>query len=163
MEIRQFGQSGGCGSGLDTPSFKDLCKCNEAMLAKQVWRLIHDTDSISYKVFKAKYFHRCSIFEAKVSSGSFAWKSILHARKVISLGAKWRIADGSQSQINDSNWLPGDSQGHVISPLSSLPKDALVSMFIDLDAHRWNLDIIDRKFLPFEAQNIKAIPLCATT
>ena len=51
----------------------------------------------------------------------------------------------------------------MISPLSSLPKDALVSMFIDLDAHRWNLDIIDRKFLPFEAQNIKAIPLCATT
>lgn len=66
-------------------------------LIKQVWRLIHDIDSIFYKVFKAKYFHRCSLFEAKVSFGSFAWKSILHSRKVVSLGAKWRIRDGSQS------------------------------------------------------------------
>ena len=143
--------------------FKDLCKCNEAMLAKQVWRLIHNIDSIFYKVFKAKYFHRCSLFEAKVSSGSFAWKSILHSRKVVSLGAKWRIRDGSQSQIYDSNWLLGASQGHAISPLSSLPKDSLVSMLIDPNAHRWNLDIIDKNFLPFEAQNIKVIPLCAMT
>ena len=36
--------------------FKDLCKFNEAMLAKQIWRLTSDTDSLFYKVFKAKYF-----------------------------------------------------------------------------------------------------------
>ena len=31
--------------------FKDLCKFNEAMLATQVWRLIHDTRSLFNKVF----------------------------------------------------------------------------------------------------------------
>ena len=63
--------------------FKDLCKFNEAMLGKQVWRLLHDTDSLFYKVFKMKYFPNCSLFEAKSSSSSFAWKSILWVRHLI--------------------------------------------------------------------------------
>lgn len=42
-------------------AFKDLCKFNEAMLAKQAWRLVHDTGSF-YRVFKTKYFRNCSIF-----------------------------------------------------------------------------------------------------
>ena len=57
--------------------FKDLCKFNKAMLAKQVWQLINDTRSLFYRVFKVKYFPNYSIFKANSSSGSFAWKSIL--------------------------------------------------------------------------------------
>ena len=60
--------------------FKDLVRFNEAMLAKQVWRLAANRTSLLYKVFSAKYFPSGSIFDAKMAKGSYAWQSILRAR-----------------------------------------------------------------------------------
>ena len=51
--------------------FKDLEKLNEAMLAKQVWRLLVDQSSLIYLVFSAKYFPNGSVFYAKVASRSY--------------------------------------------------------------------------------------------
>uniref|UniRef100_A0A7N2N0P5 Reverse transcriptase zinc-binding domain-containing protein n=1 Tax=Quercus lobata TaxID=97700 RepID=A0A7N2N0P5_QUELO len=45
--------------------FRELGKFNEVMLGKQVWRLVHDTDSLFFRVFKAKYFPTGTIFDAK--------------------------------------------------------------------------------------------------
>ncbi|KAK9990466.1 hypothetical protein SO802_025451 [Lithocarpus litseifolius] len=66
---------------------KDLALFNDALLAKQTWRLIHDTDSLFYRVFKAKFFANSTIMEAKnPANASYAWKSILKGRDVIKRG-----------------------------------------------------------------------------
>ena len=83
--------------------FKELAKFNDAMLARQVWRLVKDQNSLFYRVFKAKYFPRGSIFEASAATGSFAWQSILKARKVVSLGMRWRLGDGRSIKIYDDS------------------------------------------------------------
>ena len=77
---------------------------NEVMLTKLAWRLLHVDNSLFYRVFKSRFFPRGTIFEAKdSSSASYAWKSILKGRDVISKGAIWRVGDGKQIRIWGDN------------------------------------------------------------
>lgn len=46
------------------------------------------------------------IHYAKTSFGSYAWKSILWARRVISMSARWRISDGKNISIYEDSWPP---------------------------------------------------------
>jgi hypothetical protein len=67
---------------------RDLGFFNEALLAKQVWRLMNNPSSLFSKVFKSKYFPCCSILEAQPNTKrSYAWRSILSARDLIIKGS----------------------------------------------------------------------------
>ena len=67
--------------------FKEIEKFNDALLAKQVWRMINNPEYLYHRVFKARFFPDYSILEARDSIlGSYAWKSILSARDVIRRG-----------------------------------------------------------------------------
>ena len=98
--------------------FKDLTMFNEAMLAKLAWRLLHDDNSLFYRDFKARFFPRETILEAKDSSSAsyaYAWKSILKGRDVILKGALWRIGDGKRVRIWGDNWLPLKMSAKIVS------------------------------------------------
>ena len=75
--------------------FKEIEKFNDALLAKQVWCMMHNPDSLCYKVFKARFFPNCSILEDnECTVGSYAWKSILSARDVVRKGMVWQDRNG---------------------------------------------------------------------
>ena len=58
--------------------FRGLQSFNLAMLAKQVWRLLCDPDSLCARVLRARYYPDGKLLNAKVKSGSsYTWQSIL--------------------------------------------------------------------------------------
>lgn len=123
---------------------------------------MNDHSSLFYRVFKAEYFPRGSIFEAQVAGRSYAWQSILKARKVISMGMRWRIGDGKSINIYNENWLPGRGSAKVVSPHVHALEGAQVAALINLDTRTWNQNMLQQHFLSFEAYHINTIPLCWT-
>ena len=140
--------------------FKEIEKFNDTLLAKQVWRLINNTDSLCHRVFKARFFPNCSILDAKESSsGSYAWKSIIGARDVIQKGMVWRIGIGEAVRIKEDKWLPGRANCSIISHLPSLALDVKVSSLIVPDRAAWRTEAMQQMFKPYEVDIILGIPL----
>ena len=97
--------------------FRDLQQLNQALLAKHVWRLVHQKDNLLFKVFKAKFFPDGTIFNAgMLTNCSYAWRSILQAREVILKCAIWRVGDAASINIWEHRWLPNTASSKVLSP-----------------------------------------------
>ena len=123
--------------------FKNLVRFNEAMLAKQIWRLQTNKNSLLYKVFSIKYFPTSSVFEAKSKKGSFAWQSILKARHVIEKGMLWRVGDGSQIRVFHDNWIPRCFPAKAVPLMQAIGDNSSVCSLIDQTTNDWSEQIID--------------------
>ena len=139
--------------------FKDLILFNDALLAKQTWRLLNNTDSLFHRVFKAKFFPNCSILDAKESkASSYAWRSILKGRDVILEGACWRVGNRKSIKIWQHCWLPTKHPTKISSPILDLMEEA-VECLINQNNRTWIHEMIDGIFAPQKAELIKRIPL----
>ncbi|KAH9769616.1 reverse transcriptase domain-containing protein [Citrus sinensis] len=81
--------------------FRDFSCFNQALIAKQGWRLIQNPEALMARVLKAKYFKNSSFMDAKLGANpSFVWRSILWGRQTIHKGSRWRIGNGEQVPEN---------------------------------------------------------------
>ena len=59
--------------------FRDMHLFNQALLAKQAWRLVVNPESLCAKVIKAKYYPQGHILDTVFpQSASLTWQGILH-------------------------------------------------------------------------------------
>jgi hypothetical protein len=112
--------------------FRDLVLFNQALLAKQIWRLIEDPSSLVARIMKAKYHPRCSVMEALLGTKpSFAWRSISSAQPMIKNGLVWRVGNGRDINIWGEKWLPIPTTFAVQTPRRFMVEQARVVELID--------------------------------
>lgn len=90
---------------------RDIEGFNLALLEKQIWRISNNLDSLMVKVFKGKYFPKCSVLEAPLGNiPSFAWRSIHAGQDLMKMGMRKEFGDGQDISLLTDPWLPVNPQ-----------------------------------------------------
>ncbi|KAM1294906.1 hypothetical protein ACFX1Q_015702 [Malus domestica] len=130
-------QAGGMG-------FRGFKEFNDALLAKQCWRLIQDPDSLWAKILKARYFPNGSFLDAiRGGRASWGWSSLLVGREVLLQGAHWQIMNGRTTRVWMDMWIPSIPEGHPL-PISAVPvsRNLRVGTLISDSSGTWDLDFL---------------------
>ncbi|KAK2395425.1 hypothetical protein QL285_057163 [Trifolium repens] len=140
--------------------FRDIRLFNEALLAKQVWRLYTMPNSMLARTYKAKYFPNGNVLTASNGNNpSYAWRSICQAKETIKRGSCWNVGNGQNISIWSDHWVPHQNGFKILSHPSGTIRVDKVSDLIVGQPPKWNYDLIDQTFMSFEGELIKQIPL----
>lgn len=86
---------------------RDLEIFNKAFMAKQMWRLIQNSDSLVGKILKSKYFPSSHVLDAKIDyNPSLIWRSFSASFELIKEGMFWQIGNGQLTNIWATTWVP---------------------------------------------------------
>jgi hypothetical protein len=94
--------------------FDDIKIFNLALLARQVWRILTEPNTLSEKILKAVYFPNTDILSVAVGPKPLQiCRSLCEGRDMLKLGLIRRTGDGKSTNIWDNNWIPRD---HCMRP-----------------------------------------------
>lgn len=144
-----------CMGGL---GFRDMELFNQALLAKQCWRILQEPSSLLFSVLRGRYFPQSGFLEAGLGlRPSFVWRSLLSGRELLVRGCRWRIGNGRSTPVYGSNWLPNEFCLQIQS-VPSLPAASVVS---DLFAASggWDEAVLRAHFDLSDREAILRIPL----
>ncbi|CAN1833195.1 Putative ribonuclease H protein At1g65750 [Linum perenne] len=137
--------------------FKDFRTFNLALLAKQGWRLLTNTELLWARLLKALYFPNSDFLQAsKTRRPSWIWASLCDSREVITLGARKNLISGRQIRVFKDPWIPS-------SPGFRLPRqerdEPMAMDWINEGGTEWNITEVSRHCNQTEIDAILRIPV----
>ena len=101
---------------------------NDAILAKQLWRLLKDDGSLIGRLLRAKYYLDGNLFAASLGPRpSFTWRCLMGARQVMLCGLRWLVGNGRKLNIWDDRRL---LRRHLFKPITPRPTYGLISRLV---------------------------------
>ncbi|XP_019166531.1 PREDICTED: uncharacterized protein LOC109162266 [Ipomoea nil] len=123
--------------------FRRAREMNLAMLGKQGWKFLTNSDALVTKVFKARYFQKCSFLEAgRGTNPSFVWTSIRETQSLIRKGTRWRIGNGNLARIWGDPWLPDETNPYVDTPAQEYLGNPSVSSLLCVNSREWDMGVL---------------------
>lgn len=139
--------------------FRDFAMFNQAMLAKQGWRLLTEPNSLCARVLKGRYFPNGDFWTAQCPrSSSYTWRSIMHGKKLLDKGILWRVGDGKYINILRDRWIPEVTPGTLLASPSINDNQTVISL-LKRNERQWNETAIRKSFPEEVADKILSIPL----
>lgn len=140
--------------------FKDIQGFNQALLAKQAWRIINDPDSLFARFFKSRYFNSSNFLSAKNGPRpSYAWRSIQFGKELLVQGLRKQRGNGSSVFVWTENWI--DDNGRRRPLMKNILVDLMlrVSDLIDHQNRCWNLEKLEELFYEEDIRSILAMKI----
>ena len=139
--------------------FRNYSDFNQALLAKQAWRIVTNPDSLCSRVLRARYFKAGDILTASCPKrASYTWRSILHGRDLLKEGLIWRVGDGTNIKVWEDNWIPRSSLKRPLGRLQDAPENFQhVSELLLPDGSGWDVDKLRANFFEMDVTDILKI------
>ncbi|XP_056855145.1 uncharacterized protein LOC130504548 [Raphanus sativus] len=142
--------------------FRDMEDFNQALLAKQAWRLLNNPESLIAQIYKGRYFNNRSFMDCgKGIRPSYAWRSILFGRDLLQKGLIKSIGDGASTFVWSEKWIMDDTPRRPVSKQIIFDANLKVSALINSDGS-WNVNLLNELFPINEVQRITQLPTGAS-
>jgi ribonuclease HI len=118
--------------------FRDSRLMNQAILARECWRIIKNPNSLCARLLKSIYFPRGNLLDTVFrQDASPSWHGIEHGLDLIKEGIIYRIGNGNKVNIWRDNWLPRDYNLKV-SQGKTRTRIRRVNQLLAPDGKSWN-------------------------
>lgn len=139
--------------------FRDLEKFNQALLRKQVWRILQQPNSLVARLLKARYYPEGHILSAVVKTkASYAWKSLLFGRDLLKQGMHFIIGNGSTVNMWSDPWLPTHPP-RAPRANNGMEEIESVESYIQTDGMGWNMDKLIERVIPEDIEIIMKLKI----
>jgi hypothetical protein len=131
--------------------FRDTKLMNQALLARQCWRIIKNPNGLCARLLKSIYYPRGNFLDTVFrKDASPSWHGIEYGLELIKEGLVARIGNGKSVNIWRDNWIPRDYNLKV-TPGKSNTRIRRVNQLITSETNSWNEEVVRKVCHDFDA------------